>query len=79
MIWDFAKSNPFSNSTGNWMAHIEWVAKVVERLIVKVNRGEVHQADAATTIHVNEGPIVATDPPYYDNCRLSAIMGHRMG
>ena len=67
MIWDFAESNPFSNSTGNWMAHIEWIAKVVERLPADVNGGAVHQADASTTIHAQAGPVIVTDPPYYDN------------
>ena len=67
MIWDFAESNPFSDSTGNWLAHIEWIAKVVERLPANVKEGVVHQADASTTIHAQDGPIIVTDPPYYDN------------
>ena len=67
MIWDFAESNPFSDSTGNWRAHIEWIAKVVERLPTNVNVGAVHQADASTMIHAQDGPVIVTDPPYYDN------------
>ena len=67
IIWDFAEGNPFSRSTGNWMAHIEWIAKVVERISANVNPGYVHQADASTTIYADEGPIIVTDPPYYDN------------
>ena len=67
MIWDFAESNLFSNSTGNWMAHIERIAKVVERLPADANSGGVHQADASTTIHAQNGPVIVTDPPYYDN------------
>ena len=67
MIWDFVESNPFSNSTGNWVAHIEWIAKVVGRLPANVNSGTVHQADASTTIHAQGGPVIVTDPPYYDN------------
>ena len=67
MIWDFAESNPFSNSTGNWVAHIEWIAKVVGRLPANVNSSAVYQADASTTIHAQDGPIIVTDPPYYDN------------
>ena len=67
MVWDFAESNPFSDSTGNWMSHIEWIAKVVERLPMSVNSGEAHQADASTTIHAKDGPVIVTDPPYYDN------------
>ena len=67
MVWDFAESNPFSDSTGNWMSHIEWIAKVVERLSDDVNVGEAHQADASTTIYAESGPVIVTDPPYYDN------------
>ena len=67
MIWDFAESNPFSESTGNWMAHVEWVAKVATQLPAGTNSGVAHQADAATTIHADNGPVIVTDPPYYDN------------
>ena len=67
MIWDFAESNPFCSSTQNWMAQIEWVAEVVERLPADANDSAVHQADASTTIHATDGPIIVTDPPYYDN------------
>ena len=67
MRWGFAESNPFCTATQNWMAQIEWVAKVVEHLPPGVNPGEALQADAATTIHVSEGPVIVTDPPYYDN------------
>ena len=27
----------------------------------------MHQADASTTIHAQGGPVIVTDPPYYDN------------
>ena len=67
MMWDFAEVNPFSASTQNWMAQVEWVAKVVENLPSDVNEGKVHQADASTTVHADYGPVIVTDPPYYDN------------
>ena len=67
MIWDFAEANIFSTSTQNWMAHIEWITKVIERIPSDANDGAVHQADASTTIHVQDGPVIVTDPPYYDN------------
>ena len=67
MVWDFAECNTFSNSAGNWTAYAEWIAKAVERLPLDVNPGEAHQADAATTIHAESGPVIVTDPPYYDN------------
>lgn len=67
MIWDFAEPNPFSTSTRNWIDQLEWIAKVIERLPSPVNSGIVHQADATTTIHAARGPVIVTDPPYYDN------------
>ena len=67
MLWDFAESNPFCTATQNWMAQVEWVAKVVERLPIDVNPGESHQADASTTTYASNGPVIVTDPPYYDN------------
>ncbi len=73
MIWDFAEGNTFSSSTGNWTAHIEWIAKVVQRLSLDTNFGKVYQADASTTIHANQGPVIVTDPPYYDNISYAEI------
>lgn len=73
MIWDFAEGNTFSNSTGNYMAHIEWIARVVQRLSLDTNSGKVYQADASTTIHANEGPVIVTDPPYYDNISYAEL------
>ncbi len=67
MIWDFAEANIFSTSTQNWLGQIEWVAEAVEHLPSDVNGGEAHQADASTTIHAHNGPVIVTDPPYYDN------------
>ena len=67
MVWDFAEANPFSSSSQNWMGQVEWIAEVVERLPVAANAGEVYQADAATTQSAADGPVIVTDPPYYDN------------
>ncbi len=73
MIWDFTESNPFSNQTGNWVAHIEWIAKTVERLPPDAPVGKALQADASTTIHAESGPVIVTDPPYYDNISYAEL------
>ena len=49
------------------MAQIEWIAKVVQNLPIDVNTAIAHQADASTTIYAQDGPVIVTDPPYYDN------------
>ena len=66
MVWDFPEANVFSNSTQNWLNQVEWVAKVVERLPANVNQGLTYQANASRTI-LERGPVIVTDPPYYDN------------
>jgi putative DNA methylase len=64
MVWDYAEANPFSESTGNWMANIDWIWKVTERLPANSN-GLAIQQDAAT---LNlDAKTLSTDPPYYDN------------
>src|SRR5205814_2098797 len=29
MVWDFAEVNPFSESTGNWLGGVEWIARAL--------------------------------------------------
>lgn len=65
MMWDFAETNPFCGSTGNWMAMIEWVAKVIQILPAKQG-GEAQQFDAQSQL-ISLSKLVSTDPPYYDN------------
>lgn len=67
MVWDYAECNPWSGSTGNWTACVDWVWKVVAWLHSS-NQGHVEQLDASTaspSCHLP--PIFSTDPPYYDN------------
>ena len=67
MVWDFAESNPFSNSSGNWMSEVDGVAGALLRLPQNVNAGSVSQDDASETIRSDTGPVIVTDPPYYAN------------
>ena len=58
MIWDFAEVNPFCDQTKNWTAQIERVATAISYLPSDSNRGKTLQADASTTVHANDGPII---------------------
>ena len=73
MVWDFAEANPFSNSSQNWNAQVEWVADAVARLPADMPPGIAHQANATTTIHAQSGPVIVTDPPYYDNISYAEL------
>jgi putative DNA methylase len=66
MTWDFAEANPFSDSTGNFLGAVDWVAEVIE--VSPCNApGEAKQCDATTAINGVAHPLISTDPPYYDN------------
>ncbi len=67
MVWDYPEANPFSDRMQSWTAQVEHIANVVERLPASVNSGTAHQVDAATAIYSIDGPVIVTDPPYYNN------------
>ena len=66
MTWDFAETNPFSDSTGNWMAMVNWTAKALAQLPTN-NFGKTAQRDARARIAEIGECVISTDPPYYDN------------
>ena len=65
MTWDYAEGNPFSDSTGNWVAMIDWVWKSIARFPLSLN-GFSYQRDAQTQT-ISSDKVISTDPPYYDN------------
>ena len=58
MTWDFAECNPFSSSTGNWMAMVSWVRKSLEHLPASVP-GEAVQRDARARVRECAGRAAA--------------------
>ncbi|GHO88026.1 DUF1156 domain-containing protein [Dictyobacter formicarum] len=66
MVWDFAEANPFSDSTGNFLGAIDWIAETVKLLPCSL-QGEAKQRDATTSANGIHNPLISTDPPYYDN------------
>lgn len=66
MTWDFAECNPFSSSTGNWMAMVDWVSRSIEHLPAS-GMGDAQQRDARARVEEAGTVAISTDPPYYDN------------
>jgi len=65
MVWDFAESNPFSDSSGSFNNLYERQVKGFEALGEGIP-GHASQADAnGQTLSLDR--IVSTDPPYYNN------------
>ena len=68
MVWDYAESNMFSNSTGCWSGAINWIALAIERFPQQTKglSAKVDQFDAQSDTGLRN-IMVSTDPPYYDN------------
>jgi len=65
MVWDYAEANPFCDSTGNWMAMVNWTWKALETVAARAG-GSAAQDDAQSQ-SISADKIISTDPPYYDN------------
>ncbi len=65
MVWDYAESNPLSESSGNFYGGVTSIVKALVA-IQSVMIGFAQQADAQTQ-KISFERIVSTDPPYYDN------------
>lgn len=65
MTWDFTEGAPFSNSSGNWMAMVDWTWKALET--VPANPTGIAVQSSAQEQLSSTDKIISTDPPYYDN------------
>ncbi|MGD9833881.1 MAG: DUF1156 domain-containing protein [Piscinibacter sp.] len=65
MTWDFAESNPLSDSSGNFDGGIKSITDALSEMR-PVIAGRAEQADAQTQV-LSMNRVVSTDPPYYDN------------
>ncbi|WP_405805605.1 DUF1156 domain-containing protein [Streptomyces sp. NBC_00210] len=65
MVWDFAESNPFAGAAGDLETAVVSIGRAIDALPA-TGSGLAEQADART-VDLSANPVVATDPPYYDN------------
>jgi putative DNA methylase len=68
MTWDYAESNPFAGSSGDFQEQVNRITTVFGIGLPPsvVQAGVVRQLDAAAPQHEFKA-CVSTDPPYYDN------------
>ena len=64
MTWDFAESNVFGPSSGTLDVMVAAISRVISALPGSSTLGYVAQTPAKSA---ETGPLVSTDPPYYDN------------
>ena len=68
MVWDFVEANALSEAGGNWLAQVEWIAKVIEHVAVSVSGKAMVEQSAAQELPLppDAAEALVTDPPYYD-------------
>ena len=74
MTWDFVEANPFCSSSGNWLDAVEFLTEALGRLPKASRPGYTYQLDTAVALPPVLGPLVFTDPPYYDNATTMLVM-----
>ena len=68
MVWDYAEVNPFSDATGNWLSHLDWVIRCVKENSFRSSEAIVRRGNAVQLPYQNASlDAVITDPPYYDS------------
>ncbi len=67
MVWDFCEANPFSDSSGNFVGQVDYLANVVANVPSATGNTAVIQQNAAGDTPLANQAVIATDPPYYDN------------
>lgn len=71
MVWDYAETNPFSNSTGNWTGAVKWITDAMAKFPAD-GEGKVYQHDAQSDNGMRN-MLISTDPPYYNNIIYSNL------
>lgn len=76
MVWDFCEVNPLSESTGNFLGAVEWVAMFIGHALETCSHAErpevkLQSALAESAVSID---LVLTDPPYYDAIPYSDLM-----
>ena len=66
MSWDFAESNCFSDSSGNYMGGIRTISNILDKISGDLF-GYAHQQDVTLLQNTYHNQVISTDPPYYDN------------
>ena len=76
MVWDFCEVNPLSETSGNFLGALEWVAMYVGHALHACKNSSAVSVlrESAISSSVEPQDAVLTDPPYYDAIPYSDLM-----
>jgi adenine-specific DNA methylase len=68
MVWDFVEANALGDAGGNWLAQVEWVARVVDHVAISACGNAIIEQSPAQELPLppDAADALVTDPPYYD-------------
>jgi adenine-specific DNA methylase len=69
MKWDYCETNVFSQSSGDWTSHLDWVLRYIQKNDWSPNSEVQTQHTSATELPYEDNSLsgVITDPPYYNS------------
>ena len=76
MVWDYCEVNPLSETTGGFMAMLDWVARYLDRTSLAIFESPAPRLAVRSAMAPQPGSLdlVCTDPPYYDAIPYSDLM-----
>lgn len=76
ITWDYCEGNPLSDTTGNFLSCLEWVAEYIAHgMVASLGMPQPHAANQSAILTPGgQFDCVITDPPYYDAIPYSDLM-----
>jgi len=76
MVWDFCEVSPLSDSSGNFLGAVEWVALFLRHAMDATSHAHppIILLESALAESLVASDLVITDPPYYDAIPYSDLM-----
>ena len=75
IVWDYTEVNPLSDTSGNFLGALEWVARFISHTLENTNGGPAPTVYATSATQITGAyDAIITDPPYYDAIPYSDLM-----
>ena len=75
IVWDYTEVNPLSDTSGNFLGALEWVARFISHTLENTNGGPAPAVYATSATQITGAyDAIITDPPYYDAIPYSDLM-----
>ena len=77
IAWDYIEVNPLSDSSGNFLSALDWIARFLDHALgtVQLAGPPNVQGTSAATVS-GDYDVILTDPPYYDAIGYSVLMDY---